>query len=130
MLRSGVERLYSHQALAVDAARAGRDWVVVTGTASGKTLCYNLPVLDHWLRQPQSRAIYLFPTKALARDQAEALRTLIGQVAGSYRQASGATDNPTAPAAQRELMELWGLPSMGLTSTGMNGWSATTTTAP
>jgi len=49
---------------------------------------------------------------------------------GSYRQASGATDNPTAPAAQRELMELWGLPSMGLTSTGMNGWSATTTTAP
>jgi polyphosphate kinase len=49
---------------------------------------------------------------------------------GSYRRASGATDNPTAPAAQRELMELWGLPSMGLTSTGMNGWSATTTTAP
>ena len=49
---------------------------------------------------------------------------------GSYRQASGATNNPTAPAAQRELMELWGLPSMGLTSTGMNGWSATTTTTP
>ena len=45
--------------------------MVVTGTASGKTLCYNLPVLDRLLRDPQARALYLFPTKALAQDQQE-----------------------------------------------------------
>ena len=48
----GVERLYSHQAVALEAARAGRDWVVVTGTASGKTLCYNLPILEAGLGRP------------------------------------------------------------------------------
>jgi len=50
--------------------------MIATGTASGKTLCYNLPVLDELLRQPDSRALYLFPTKALAQDQADELRTL------------------------------------------------------
>jgi DEAD/DEAH box helicase domain-containing protein len=65
----GVERLYVHQRAAYDAARAGRDVVVVTPTASGKTLCYNLPVLDRILQEPEARALYLFPTKALAQDQ-------------------------------------------------------------
>jgi DEAD/DEAH box helicase domain-containing protein len=69
-LRSrGIERLYSHQAAARAAARAGRHVVVVTPTASGKTLCYNLPVLERILERPESRALYLFPTKALAQDQ-------------------------------------------------------------
>ena len=57
---------FIHQAAAVDAALAGENVVVVTGTASGKTLCYNLPVLQTLLGDPEARALYLFPTKALA----------------------------------------------------------------
>ena len=63
----GVERLYSHQADAYAHVRAGRHLAVVTPTASGKTLCYNLPILQRLLERPSSRALYLFPTKALAR---------------------------------------------------------------
>src|SRR5689334_992019 len=81
MLRhSGIERLYTHQAQAVDAALAGENVVVVTPTASGKTLCYNLPVLQACRADQFARALYLFPTKALAQDQAAALGTLIGQL--------------------------------------------------
>jgi DEAD/DEAH box helicase domain-containing protein len=65
----GIERLYTHQALAVGAALRGENVVVVTPTASGKTLCYNLPVLNTLLVEPSARALYLFPTKALAQDQ-------------------------------------------------------------
>jgi DEAD/DEAH box helicase domain-containing protein len=64
-----IERLYSHQAAAAEAAHTGKDVVVVTPTASGKTLCYNLPVVHAILENPDTRAIYLFPTKALAQDQ-------------------------------------------------------------
>ena len=59
------EQLYCHQAEAIDVARAGRDWVVVTGTASGKTLCYHLPILESVLADPDATALYLYPTKAL-----------------------------------------------------------------
>ena len=69
----GIARLYTHQAAAVDAVRRGEHIAVVTPTASGKTLCYNLPVLEHLVEHPQDRAIYLFPTKALAQDQRDAL---------------------------------------------------------
>jgi DEAD/DEAH box helicase domain-containing protein len=72
----GVERLYSHQADAYNAVRRGRHLVVVTPTASGKTLCYNLPVLQRLLQQPERRALYLFPTKALAQDQLAELSAL------------------------------------------------------
>ncbi|MBI3910178.1 MAG: DEAD/DEAH box helicase [Armatimonadetes bacterium] len=65
----GIERLYTHQASAVDAARAGADVTIVTSTASGKTLCYNLPVVERLLAEPAARALYLYPTKALAQDQ-------------------------------------------------------------
>jgi DEAD/DEAH box helicase domain-containing protein len=74
LAQSHIERLYSHQATALDAARRGEDLVVVTGTASGKTLCYNLPVIERLLERPESRALYLFPTKALAQDQMKTLR--------------------------------------------------------
>ena len=73
----GVERLYTHQREAYDAVREGRHTVVVTPTASGKTLCYNLPVLDGILRDPDARALYLFPTKALAQDQLAELYAMI-----------------------------------------------------
>lgn len=70
MLRErGIQKLYSHQRHALDAVEAGKDIVVVTPTASGKTLCYNLPVLNAILRDPDARALYLFPTKALSSDQ-------------------------------------------------------------
>ena len=65
----GITRLFAHQVEAVNAARDGRHVTVVTATASGKTLCYNLPVIDAVLTDSKARAIYLFPTKALAQDQ-------------------------------------------------------------
>jgi DEAD/DEAH box helicase domain-containing protein len=73
LARSGTSRLYTHQAQALDAARAGETIVVTTRTASGKTLCYNLPVLEALLDDPHSRALYVFPTKALAQDQLDVL---------------------------------------------------------
>ena len=77
-LRSlGTAPPFTHQAAAVEAALAGENVVVVTGTASGKTLCYNLPVLQALLSDPEGRALYLFPTKALAQDQAAALAELL-----------------------------------------------------
>ncbi len=72
----GVEQLYSHQARAITAVHAGRNAVIVTPTASGKTLCYNLPVLNSVLENPDVRALYLFPTKALAQDQLAELHEL------------------------------------------------------
>ena len=77
MDKRGVHKLYSHQYQAVTAALQGEDIVVVTPTASGKTLCYNLPVLDAILKNPDARALYLFPTKALSADQAAELYALI-----------------------------------------------------
>ena len=72
----GIENLYSHQALAVESAQGGNHTVVVTPTASGKTLCYNLPVVSAVIDDPNSRALYLFPTKALSQDQVAELRDL------------------------------------------------------
>ena len=72
----GITQLYTHQAEAIDHALAGRNVVVVTPTASGKTLCYNAPILSSILQDPSSRALYLFPTKALAQDQLAELQAL------------------------------------------------------
>jgi DEAD/DEAH box helicase domain-containing protein len=81
----GIERPYTHQATAVSAALRGENVVVVTPTASGKTLCYNVPVLNTLLTTAGTRALYLFPTKALAQDQLAELgdlRTALGTVEG------------------------------------------------
>jgi len=72
----GIQRLWSHQARAVDAVADGHDVVVVTGTASGKTMCYNLPVAKALLAAPEARAMYIYPTKALTQDQLAALNGL------------------------------------------------------
>ena len=72
----GIGQLYSHQAAAAEAVHAGKNVVVVTPTASGKTLCYNLPVLNAVLENSDTRALYLFPTKALAQDQLAELHDL------------------------------------------------------
>ena len=76
----GIERLYSHQIEAFERVQAGENVVVVTPTASGKTLCYNLPVLDAALRNPETRALYLFPTKALSQDQLAELHSMIEEL--------------------------------------------------
>jgi DEAD/DEAH box helicase domain-containing protein len=72
----GLLPLYTHQAEAVNSARKGKNVMVSTSSASGKTLCYNIPVLEAILTEPRSRALYLFPTKALAQDQLRGLREL------------------------------------------------------
>jgi DEAD/DEAH box helicase domain-containing protein len=95
----GVEQLYCHQVEALEAARAGQDWVVVTGTASGKTLCYNLPIIESALANPNARALYLFPTKALAQDQLKGLLELVSrdpEVAAAVRPGVYDGDTPTA----------------------------------
>ena len=71
-----IHRLYTHQADAAEAVHAGKNVVIVTPTASGKTLCYNLPVLNAVLENSDTRALYLFPTKALAQDQLAELHDL------------------------------------------------------
>jgi len=74
---AGAERLYTHQAEAINAALAGQNVVVATSTASGKTLCFNAPVLEALARDPLARALYLYPTKALAQDQLGKWQALI-----------------------------------------------------
>ncbi len=76
LAETGVERLYSHQVDAIDAIRAGENVVVVTGTASGKTLCYDIPVIGRLLEEPDAKALFLYPTKALAQDQLKGLLRL------------------------------------------------------
>ena len=78
----GIEQLYTHQAAAIDHALAGRNVVITTPTASGKTLCYNAPVLSTVLNDPSARALYLFPTKALAQDQLAELHELAELIQG------------------------------------------------
>lgn len=75
--KKGIERLYTHQKSAYESVESDQSIVTVTPTASGKTLCYNLPVLQKILKYPQSRALYIFPTKALAQDQKSELNEII-----------------------------------------------------
>jgi DEAD/DEAH box helicase domain-containing protein len=76
--KHGIKKLYSHQAEAFELARAGKDFVVVTPTASGKSLCYNLPIMNKLMTEdPQARALYLFPTKALSADQVDELYSMV-----------------------------------------------------
>jgi DEAD/DEAH box helicase domain-containing protein len=96
----GVSPLYTHQAEAVEAALAGENVVVVTGTASGKTLCYNLPVLQTLLADPEARALYLFPTKALAQDQHAALNQFL-DVMGAQEQVPVRTYDGDTTRSQR-----------------------------
>ncbi|PKL26792.1 MAG: ATP-dependent helicase [Spirochaetae bacterium HGW-Spirochaetae-3] len=90
----GVGSLYSHQRAAWDMAAAGRDFVVVTPTASGKTLCYNLPVVQALLDDADARALYLFPTKALSQDQQAELNALVDAGALPIKAATYDGDTP------------------------------------
>ncbi len=81
--KTGINRLYSHQARAFDEISKGNNPVIVTPTASGKTLCYNIPVINDLLNNPDKKAIYLFPTKALAQDQTKELNGLLSAIEGN-----------------------------------------------
>ncbi len=92
----GIERPYVHQRDAIAAALAGRDVVLATSTASGKSLCYQLPVLASVLAEPEARCLMMFPTKALARDQVRGLRALVDGQLGV-----GLYDGDTPPDERR-----------------------------
>jgi DEAD/DEAH box helicase domain-containing protein len=94
LAKKGIERPYTHQAAAISNAIAGKNTVVVTPTASGKTLCYNVPVLDSIFKDPTTRALYLFPTKALAQDQLDELHGLITTIGADVRTRAGPCGPP------------------------------------
>lgn len=96
-----IERLYSHQAEAISRVLEGRSVVIVTPTASGKTLCYNLPVLNAVLADPGTRALYLFPTKALSQDQLDELHGLIGALDADIK--TFTYDGDTPQSARRAV---------------------------
>jgi DEAD/DEAH box helicase domain-containing protein len=99
--KQGLSNLYTHQAEAYDAAISGKDVVVVTGTNSGKTLCYNLPAIQTCLTEPAGRCLYLFPTKALAQDQLKRLEKLTGPEVRV-----GAYDGDTAQSQRGSIRRL------------------------
>lgn len=103
LLRERGVRLYSHQALATDHIRAGRSVVVATPTASGKSLIYNLPVLERHLLDPEARALYLFPLKALAQDQLAAFAALTASWPEAARPAAALYDGDISDHARRKI---------------------------
>jgi DEAD/DEAH box helicase domain-containing protein len=100
----GIQRLYTHQAAAVDAARAGQDVLLATGTASGKSLVYQLAILELLARDPDARVLALFPTKALAQDQMLGLQRLLA-LAGMADVLVGCYDGDTPSAMRRKLRD-------------------------
>jgi len=100
---TGIEKLYVHQVEAVNALRGGRDVVIVTSTASGKTLCYNIPVLSSLLEDREARALYLYPTKALAQDQLRVLQRYMGPKGVKFE--AGTYDGDTPASSRRKLRE-------------------------
>ena len=99
----GITQLYTHQREAYDAAKRGEDVVVVTPTASGKTLCYNLPILQRIVEDNDARALYIFPTKALASDQMAELHEFIE--AAGVEVKTYTYDGDTPPAARRAIRQ-------------------------
>ncbi|MGH9743907.1 MAG: DEAD/DEAH box helicase [Candidatus Acidiferrum sp.] len=99
----GIRQLYTHQAIAAEAVHAGKNIVVVTPTASGKTLCYNLPILNSILENADTRTLYLFPTKALAQDQLAELYDLNQRLDNRFGVFT--YDGDTAADARRAIRE-------------------------
>lgn len=97
----GINRLYTHQAMTFEASQAGHHVVTVTPTASGKTLCYNLPVLHRILENDSSRALYMFPTKALAQDQVAELHEIVNVMGVDIK--SHTYDGDTPPTVRQAI---------------------------
>ncbi|HEY4014359.1 MAG TPA: DEAD/DEAH box helicase [Polyangiaceae bacterium] len=110
LAQRGIDQLYAHQAEAFEAARRGEDIVVTTGTASGKSLAYLLPVVQATLEDPAARTLLLFPTKALAQDQLRGVLGLVDHLATRTdvdvpRIEAGVYDGDTAPADRSRIRE-------------------------
>ncbi|NJB67959.1 DEAD/DEAH box helicase domain-containing protein [Desulfobaculum xiamenense] len=101
----GIDGLYSHQARAMDILRSGRSVVVATPTASGKTLIYNLPVIEQILMNPDSRALYLFPLKALAQDQLRGFNELVAPWPDANRPEARIYDGDTSQWFRKKIRE-------------------------
>ena len=97
--------LYAHQALAVDALRAGEHVIVATPTASGKSLVYTLPVLERCLHDPDARSLFLFPLKALAQDQLASFRAMTAHWPEEARPSAAVYDGDTTPHFRRKIRE-------------------------
>ncbi len=105
MAREGAERLYSHQARAMDLIRQGEDLLVATPTASGKSLIYTMPVLEKIMAEPASRALYLFPLKALAQDQLRRLEAMAPQLPVGRSFTAAVCDGDTSSYRRKKLRE-------------------------
>jgi DEAD/DEAH box helicase domain-containing protein len=103
LIKRDIRQLYTHQGAALEHASAGRNVVVVTPTASGKTLCYNLPILNRLMDDPEARAMYLFPTKALAEDQLQEFQAAIEAAGRDIR--AFTYDGDTPQDARRAIRE-------------------------
>ncbi|MBT3201477.1 MAG: DEAD/DEAH box helicase [Phycisphaerales bacterium] len=99
---AGIDQLYAHQAAAIDILRAQRNVVIATGTASGKSLCYQIPLIETLLGDPAARAILMFPTKALCQDQFKSFRIAL-DAAGCKGVMAGVYDGDTPAALRRKL---------------------------
>ncbi len=105
LARNGIGDLYTHQARATDLIRAGRHVVVATPTASGKTHVYNLPVLERFLSDPDARALYLFPLKALAQDQLSTFNNLTAAWPADARPRAAIYDGDTTDHFRRKIRQ-------------------------
>ena len=103
LAKRGIYSLYTHQAHSLEATARGEDVTVVTPTASGKTMCYNLPVLSAILKDPDARALYLFPTKALSADQVSELYEMIEAMGADIK--TYTYDGDTPAAARRAIRQ-------------------------
>ncbi len=121
LITLGIKELYSHQAEAVQQVQAGNNILVATPTASGKSLIYNLPVFTELINNPAARALYLFPLKALAQDQAATINTM-GELlphhfAAKARQPAAVYDGDTTPYMRKKIRE--NLPGILITNPDM-----------
>jgi DEAD/DEAH box helicase domain-containing protein len=102
LINSGIQQLYGHQAEAFEKVEKGQNIVITTGTASGKTLCYNLPILNSFIQNPSHAALYLFPTKALTYDQFTNLSRLLNSIEKSFVSKLAVYDGDTPAHARHE----------------------------
>ncbi|MCB9736367.1 MAG: DEAD/DEAH box helicase [Deltaproteobacteria bacterium] len=105
LAKRGIERPYLHQEAAIRAVRGGEHVVLTTPTASGKTLCYNVPIIDRILAEPETRALYVFPTKALAQDQYHGVKRLIDAAGGGGTIGTYTFDGDTPGDARRAVRD-------------------------
>lgn len=113
----GFGSLYSHQAAAIEKVRQGKNVVVATPTASGKTLTYNLPVIESLIKAPNSKALYIFPLKALEQDQLKALKEFVAPLKGQVKFGAEIYDGDTSSYRRRKIRE--SMPSVLITNPDM-----------